>query len=284
MNSHLLSSETVLEQIAGIVSGCDCDPRRDMHFIDPKTAHNWTTLQQTGDYWTVLAIDSTCPHCHRAVTINLDAPVLIPQTESIAMRGRCPRCQDDKPIRVFLTEVRHKHETTRECGGIWMEPVPKIRSLMISQLPEKRVFNGYKDAVESFNAGMWSSSITSCGRVVEGIGKTKFPNAQATKQIKGLFDKLRSELKKAPDFKELLEPLLNLGEALRIGRNPGTHFDLETEPDRNLADKVIDLTEFLIRYIYLISDETTEVNRLILELGPGDADEDEILDKANSTT
>lgn len=53
----------------------------------------------------------------------------------------------------------------------------------------------------------------------------------------------------------------------------GGHFDLEIEPDRDLADKVIDLTEFLIRYVYLISEETSKVNTLISELGPGDLPE-----------
>jgi hypothetical protein len=87
-----------------------------------------------------------------------------------------------------------------------------------------------------------------------------------------LLNNLRKELKEAPAFKEILMPLLDLGEALRLGRNPASHFDLETDPNLDLAGKVLDLTEFLLQYVYVISGESINVDGLIKACGPGDDD------------
>jgi hypothetical protein len=137
------------------------------------------------------------------------------------------------------------------------------------QLPS-RIFNAYKHSIEAFNSGMWPLAVTSCGRVLEGIGKTTFPNGSQQKQLGQLFNNLKSELKKTPDYKDLLQPLVDLGEAFRLGRNTGAHFDLEKEPDREVASQLIDLTEFLIKYIYLISKEVADVEQKISSLEPGD--------------
>jgi hypothetical protein len=252
-----------------------------MHFIDPKTVRNWDS-QKTG-YWIPECIDTICgnPECSRLISfVPKPTGWDFNEAKAIITVAICSGCHNKNDF--FLTDIK-KSDQPEECGGIWQHPVPEIRTRIVDELPNIRVFKSYRDAIGAFNAGMWASALTNCGRVIEGIGKTTFPNAKTTNQIKGLFDKLRSELKKAPDFKELLEPFLNLGEALRVGRNPGGHFDLAAEPDRSLASKVIDLTEFLIRYVYLISNETSEVNELISKLGPDDADESELLDESESS-
>ena len=288
MDLFLKRSEEVLNQIVGIVSGCNYDPRRDMHFVDPKSipAHNWQSRPGAETYSVTDNFSSICPHCNRDVNIQLTSFETIKTLGSVAARGMCPPCGEGKIIRVFLIGVQPAKNSYKQCSQIWFEPVPKIRSPITDTLGSsedsqaQRIFKNYKSAIKSLNTGEWDNAIASCGRVVEGIGKTKFPNASATRQIKGLFNKLESEIKKQPDSREVLEPLLKLGDALRVGRNPGAHFDLEKAPDRNLADKVIDLTEFLIKYVYLIADETENVNKLIEKLNPGDEDEAETDDSS----
>jgi hypothetical protein len=252
-----------------------------MHSIDPKTIRNWNS-QKIG-YWIPECIDTICgnPECSRLISF-VPKPTTwdFNEARAVVMVAICSGCHSKSDF--FLTDIKDADQP-EGCGGIWQHPVPEIRIRIVDELPNIRVFNSYREAVKTFNAGMWASAITNCGRVIEGIGKTTFPNAKTTNQIGGLFNKLRSELKGAPNFKELLEPFLNLGEALRVGRNPGGHFDLKVEPDRSLASKIVDLTEFLIRYVYLISNETSEVNELISKLGPDDADESELSDESESS-
>jgi HEPN domain-containing protein len=280
MSSRLSSSATVLEQIAAIVSGCSYDPRHDMHFIDPKTVplNQWNRY---GEYHCPKSVSTVCPHCNGKVFLEVipHGNSYNPLIRSLAAGGKCPGCVEEKPIQIFLVETSNNPDSPL-CQEIWVNPPVKHRSLIVDTLPEKRIFRAYKNAIETFNAGMWAPSLVSCGRVVEGIAKTTFPNAKSTKQIKPLFNKLGSELKKIEEFRPLLDPLLGLGEALGLGRNPGGHFDLEEEPDRDLADKVIDLTEFLIQYVYQIVDEADEVKKLIAKLKPNDTEEED-LDEAD---
>lgn len=274
MNSRLPSSETVLKQIAAIVSGCSYDPRRDMHFIDPKTVPGWNA-KKTG-YWIPNCIDSVCgnPECCRAISFVPEFTGHdFEKAKAIITVATCSGCQQQSEF--ILTGIK-KSNQPEGCGGIWQNPAPKLKTLIVDTLPIQRIFLAYKNAIEAFNKGMWSLSIGACGRVVEGIAKTTFPKAKETRQIGKLFNKLRTELKTIDEFRQLLDPLLGLGEALRIGRNEGDHFDLEVEPDRELANKVIDLTEFLIQYVYLIADEADEINKLIAKLKPNDTEEENL--------
>lgn len=291
MDPFLKRSGEVFNQIAGIVSGCNYDPRRDMHFVDPKSipAHNWQSRPGAEAYSVTDNFSSICPYCNRDVNIQLKSFETIKTLGSVAAKGVCPPCGESKTIRVFLIGVQLKQNGNKPCNQIWFEPVPKIRSLITDGLSTSddaqaiRVWKAYRNAIDAFNSGKWEQSLVSCGRVVEGIGKTKFPNASSTQQIGRLFKKLKQEISDKPDTKEVLTPLLSLGEALRVGRNPGGHFDLEGDPDRDLADKVIDLTEFLIKYVYLIANETENVNELIENLNPADKDETET-DHSSSTS
>lgn len=285
MDPFLERVKEVFNQIAGIVSGCDYDPRRDMHFIDPKTieAHRWELFRDTtanSCFWAANSLDSVCPYCNQFVTLTVKPVITALKTQSIAAEGICPRCQDSKKIRVFFTGIQP--ETNKPwSNGIWFEPIPNIRSFKFKEISDRKILNAYKEAINSLNQNLPRSAITHCGVIVERIGRTKFPHVVTGKKSTGgkeaktigpIFDLLRSELKGKPEFKELLTPLLELGEALRVGRNSGGHFNFEYEPDRELAEQVIDLTEFLIRYIYVISNEASNVNEIITKLESSEED------------
>jgi hypothetical protein len=115
-----------------------------MYFIDPKTIqdHRWTITQGLGDYWVVMSIDGICPHCHKAVTITLEPLALMLQTQSAGMKGRCPRCSDDKVIRVFLTGIRQKNNFMRQCESIWVEPIPEVKNLVRIQVSVQGIRDG----------------------------------------------------------------------------------------------------------------------------------------------
>lgn len=246
-----------------------------MHFIDPKTLlqQDWSPAGST-KFIVPNSVSSICGHqdCGQKVTFSISVKALDQSPPySACMEGICPACR--KESKFFAVGLSNGGKT-KLCDSIWQYPVPNIRNLVVQELPDKKIFNSYKHAVDAFNQRMYPLSLVACGRVLEGIGKTKFPNASAVKQIAALFNTLRKELKKTPEYIEILQPLLELGEALRIGRNPGGHFDLEVEPSRELADKVIDLTEFFLRYIYVISDETSKINDIISNLSRSNTDQD----------
>ena len=275
------SWEDVGHQIVSIVSGCDYDPRRDMHFIDPKSINSSNWLQSrlgAEQYWMTDNVSSICPHCNQKVVIQLQTFRPIGDIQSLASKGMCPQCREAKPIRVFFIGVKPKGSQTRHCDQIWIDPAPTVRAMIIDELNnndiEKRIYKAYKNAINAFNIGSYELCLISCGRVVEGIGKTAFPNAEKTNMIGPLFKKLKQEVQEKPEAKKVLQPFIDLGNALRLGRNPGGHFDLVGDPNKALADKVLDLTEFLIKYIYVIGNESKNVEKLILELRPADKDEE----------
>ena len=272
------SWEDVGHQIVSIVSGCDYDPRRDMHFIDPKSINinNWLQSRPGAEkYWMTDNVSSICPHCNQKVVIQLQTFRPIGEIQSLASKGMCPQCREAKPIRVFFVGVKPRGSHDRHCEQIWIDPAPKIRKPAFETLADQLILRTYNEALNTFNQGQYRSSLINCGVIVEQIGRTKFPHVttgkkgqggREAKEIKALFDLLRSELKGKPEFKELLKPLLELGEALRLGRNSGGHFNFEHTPTRELAEQVIDLTEFLVRYIYVVAEESSNVNQIISEL------------------
>lgn len=222
-----------------------------------------------GNFNYPLSVDAKCGYCQEFVNLICENPVLHPQSRSFVLDGRCVRC--NKKSRVFVDGAK---ENSCDFQEMWILPKPLERVPLISHemIENPRISKAYRDALDAFNLGKPSLAITACGRVVEGIGKTSFPSSKDINNIGRLFSNLRGEIKKIPEFKAVLEPLLGLGEALRLGRNPGSHFDLEIDPDMDLAGKVLDLTEFLLQYVFVIGDEAKNVQQLIQKCGPGEED------------
>jgi hypothetical protein len=228
--------------------------------------------------WTVLgnkckvpsSIDCICGFCHTLANLRTEF-ISDDGIGSVSMTGRCTRCNEVS--KVFIINVITEPsvpDNNKKCE-CWVHPKSEIRKYKFQseEIKPPRIAKSYKDAIDSFNQGCSSLSITACGRVVEGIAKTNFPKASSVNQIGNLFKKLNEESGKLPEeFQNLLSPLLSLGEALRIGRNTGGHFDFNIEPDRKLASKILDLTEFFIQYVYILQLESVKVKELIDALEP----------------
>jgi hypothetical protein len=229
------------------------------------------TWQTTNGYRMPSSIDCICGFCNILACLQTKYSSRDDQLESIFMAGRCTHCDQISKIWIFpfKTEQQWK-DNNRECE-CWIYPKAEIRNYKFTErdINSERILRAYREAIDTFNEGRPISSINSCGRIVEGIAKTNFPNVGSTNQIGRLFTKLKSESEKlSPEFTNLLSPLSSLGEALRIGRNTAGHFDFEKEPDKNLANKILDLTEFLMQYVYTLDSEAANVEKLILELDP----------------
>jgi hypothetical protein len=240
-----------------------------MHKISTNRILDWGAMNE---WYYPSAVGVQCGHCQAWANLSIHGqPILQADSSSWLIALRCIRCKNIS--KMFVDKAT---EGKKQCGEIWIFPAPKYREAKIPEelIDNKRINKAYRDALDCFNENKASLAISSCGRIVEAIGKIKFPNSKDISNIKPLFNNLRKELKQAPAFKEILMPLIELGEALRLGRNPGSHFDLETDPDLALAGKVLDLTEFLLQYVYVIAGESIAVEQLINQCGPGDTEED----------
>lgn len=268
----------VLKQITGIVSGCDYDPRREMHYIDPKTVldEHWVSQGVTGLLFPS-HVSTTCGHrgCKAKSYFALTVKSFLSEEPASGMlEGKCPGCS--KISKFYVVGVFRSRP--KQCESIWQYPIPEIRSLIVSgdSLPRgftKKLLKRYSNAVRTYNAGDWSSSVSQCANVVEGIAKSSFPQSNGKSTISKLFGDLSVSLKDNPDYSTILRPITSLSSVLCISRNPGAHFDTEKEPSQELASKLLDLVEFLITYIYLLPVKAKELKEVVDKLGPGDVDE-----------
>lgn len=117
-----------------------------------------------------------------------------------------------------------------------------------------RIRRAYQDTLASYNAHIWSATTTCARRTLEGIvGELvpdATPNASLAKNLKALSESV-----------DLAQPLITLSHAVREGGNLGAHFDLKTDPDRDVARAVLDLVEYLLEYVYTVPAMVSETNK-----------------------
>ena len=116
----------------------------------------------------------------------------------------------------------------------------------------------YTSAVDSYNAGIWDACAMSCGKTLEGIVQTQFPDAEGT-----LFEKLQQVFAR----QELLEPLKHLTDTVRRGRNINAHFNLDIHPDHKTAMLMLDLIDFIVDYIFGLKSRSERLAQRLDGLG-----------------
>lgn len=276
MNSCLSSSKTVLEQIAGIVSECSYDPRRDMHFIDPKTVPGWNG-EKTG-YWIPNCVDSVCgnPECCRTISFVPEPTGWdFEKAKTIITVATCSGCQQQSEF--ILIDIK-KGDQPEGCGAIWQNPAPtELReTLTDKESVPYDIFDAYEEAIGCFNDRRWRAVVTECGRALEGITHNKFSTEEQRKQLGEISNLKAASLdqalsKKEPDLAgivafTLFEPLLDLTKAIRLGRLTGAHFNLKRKADLEIAEEVLSLTEYLIEYFYGLPSRATKLKEKVNEL------------------
>ncbi len=117
----------------------------------------------------------------------------------------------------------------------------------------------YQSAFNAYNAGLWDSCATSCRKTLEGLTKTLLQEDYK--------DRLADSLKQLPTKVDLAEPILALANTLRKGGNLGAHFDLEKEPDRHVAEVMLDLLDYFMEYIYVLKQRAEDLEKKIDDLG-----------------
>jgi len=142
-------------------------------------------------------------------------------------------------------------------AGCERTPAPAILENSGLAAPLKRA---YESAVNVLNTKEWSATAVMCRRLLEGITKSVLPT-ELHKQPLG------KQLESLPAHRSLDKPILELADAVRRGGNLGAHFDLEKEPDEQVATLMLDLCEDLLEYLFTLPTRIDDLHKKIEELG-----------------
>lgn len=249
--------------------------RQFMHKVEIDKVKGWT---KSASYWFPESIDAKCGHCQAWSNLVCSNPVFHPQTASFVLEGRCVRCSGRSTV--LVDEVPQNGQTFR---ALWILPKPEIKENIFREYSNEipaRILRAYETAIKSFDLGLWGGCITECGRALEGITRDKFPesirlNKKEEEVALGIkLQRLQAEIEKMEDIEPLLKPIIELSEAVRLGRNTSAHFDVEKEPDEAAASLVLRLAEYLISYFYVIPKQAEELEKTIQSLSPADQEEE----------
>jgi hypothetical protein len=114
-----------------------------------------------------------------------------------------------------------------------------------SELLPEGLRRAYNEAIQVYNARVWSATTTLCRRTLEGMVM------HLTGQ-QGAGRPLAHMLRELPSKVDLGRPITSLADSVRLGGNMGAHFDMDAEPDEELARTMLDLLEYLLEYFYTI--------------------------------
>lgn len=211
--------------------------------------------------WFPETIDTNCPFCAKMVnfkTVSYHHDTIRGTTSASAI---CPGCR--KTVFVWAIQPRLVKSSNREdCARLVMYPAPKISRQPIegANLLPDRIRRAYLDVLSVFNTGVWTATATLCRRTLEGIMSDVLP---ADERGQGT---LATQLKKLSESVDLAKPLITLSHAVRKGGNMGAHFDLEQDPDRETAQAMVDLIEYLLEYVYTLPSMVENLDKRVDEL------------------
>jgi len=151
------------------------------------------------------------------------------------------------------------------CGGsLYMYPPSKARApspdIMGSARLAAPLKRAYESAVNVVRMREWSAAAMSCRRLLEGITKMALP-AQLQHET------LAKQLEAFPTHVDLGKPLMDLADAVRKAGNLGAHFDLEREPNEEVATLMLDLSEDLIEYLFALPERIEDLHLKLQSLG-----------------
>ena len=212
-----------------------------------------------------------CPHCDESRGIKTDSAAAYDKDcKTGSQSAKCTFC--GQHFKVFVIDPLIDEDLSKDpiCESVWAYPTGNLpRKLIFAEknLPI-RIFRLYKSAVNAFNNKDWAAVLSLSGSTLEAICKKHFPMADDSDTLGKLFGKLNKLLKTDVQYLPLLEPMQSLGKALSLGRDIGAHFNVKLDPNKSVASKVLDSTEFVIKYFYVLSDDSEELRKQILELEP----------------
>lgn len=218
---------------------------------------------QRGNYWVPLSVNSRCPFCHREVTLLFERLVDDTQRRSVTMTATCPSCAEEAYFWALKLAQISKTSDEQKCAALIMWPPAPIQREPVVDLDaigETKIEVEYRSAVDTYNTNQWAACAVLCRRTLEGIVQRKFPD------IAKRNDSLAAQLNELSATTTLLTPIRNVTEALRKGGNAGAHFDIELNPDHEVASLMLDLLDFVVEYIFTLEEKSRSLKRRVQRL------------------
>lgn len=211
------------------------------------------------------ALNAVCPHCRTKVTFSLGGYSQPGPLNSISATGRCPECI--KPVGVWA--LNPDCGSTTKLAQVFLHPDPTNyipHPADIGALPDP-LRRAFLATIDAFNAGNYAATAVSGRRTLEGIFKVILSRDAGRKSLNELIKLASQEI-------DLAAPLTKLAHAVRDGGNLGAHFDMENEPDEQVAKQIVELVDYLISYLYVLPRriealEDTLNSKPITPLAPG---------------
>lgn len=228
-----------------------------MRDIALQAVSDWRSVRNC---WIPTSVNITCPFCGTLATFTLTDLELDGHRNSMAACGKCPKCSET--ARFWVIDPGPADDTSKKgCAALCIYPPfrPKRAVLEGAEKIPFRIQRAYQDAVDSYNASLWSPCGSSCRRTLEGI-------VQDLMEHEEVKPNLAQQLGKLPEHVDLSSPLIELAHGLREGGNLAAHFDLEKEPDEEVASAMLDMLEYFIEYVYLLSKRAEKLSTRIRNL------------------
>lgn len=215
---------------------------------------NWA--QQNG-YFIPGSISTVCPHCTEKVTFTMAQHNNDQQRAAWSSSGTCPSCNQS----THFWTIEPKRVNDREGqdpAAIYMYPAPATYHEIMKfteNIPEP-LQRSFVSTVDAFNSKNYTATAVCCRRTLEGIFKFLVPEAKRTMVLAKLIEEAKSNA-------DLAKPLSNLSHSIREGGNLGAHFDMEREPDCNMARSMVELVEYLITYLYVLPKKIEDLDAVL---------------------
>lgn len=195
------------------------------------------------------SLNTFCPYCSsRAIftltSMNQSSPIQIWQTQS-----SCPSCEE----KIYFTLHYDHGRNGIKPIDVSMFPSPTL-ALQAIDLPSSLpaiLEHAIRDAEAAYRAGIFSSTVISAGRALEGLLKYLLQEPDKT-----LFELIDQFCKSD----EVAQPISKLSHTMRKGRNAGAHFDENILPDQESAEIMIELLHYLISYLFLFGEKAEKLS------------------------
>lgn len=205
-------------------------------------------------------VDTICPFCGLPMAFVLTNWSNAELVNTRYATSRCVSCGREPSF--FW--VGNPDESEDEAASLYVHPAPSMTRRPIEGLEDSKEFEmalrrAYASAINMYNAREWTGTVVVARRTLEDIAKMLVPpdvqKLHLSKQIEAL--------RKSKDF---AEPIVMLADGLRRSGNLGPYFDLEKEPDREIATLVLDLLTHLVQYVFAVPARVQKLHRAIDQL------------------
>jgi hypothetical protein len=225
-----------------------------MNPLPPSAVIQWKNFS---GYSVPASIGVNCPHCHGRVIFTTGQEFFDEHRKTVASSAICAACKEKVyvwsigPSQFSIAVIREPqcillfppaHESRQPIEGVNALAGPLRQA--------------YLEAIQVYNAHVWSATATLCRRTLEGIvlhliGETNETN-------------LAKMLRELPDHHDFAKPITSIANSVRLGGNIGSHFSMDIVPDEELATTMLNLLEYLLEYFFTIPEMVEKATKIRL--------------------